>query len=92
MLGVALAGREIFVGERAIAHNEDRFEKLETAYLDCAANEDGLVPSQEAFSRLANSLRECRQSRLDRIGRFVNAEMSVVCAGTLIWGFGDIAL
>ncbi len=90
ILGLALAGREIYIGERAIARNEARIEKLEAAYLDGAADENGAVLAREAFSRLAKALDEYRQARLDRIGSLIYIEMGVVCVGTLIWGFGDL--
>jgi len=90
MMGVALAGREIYMGERSIARNEARIEKLEAAYLDAASEKDGEGPSPEAFSRLAKAMADYRQVRLDRIGRLIYVEMGVVCFGTLIWGFGDL--
>lgn len=92
ILGLAVAGREIYNGERAIARNEARIEKLEAAYLDGSANEEGAVIAGEAFSRLARALSDYRQARLDRIGNLIYVEMGVVCAGTLIWGFGDLFL
>lgn len=90
MLGIALAGREIYLGERSIARNEARIEKLEAGYLDAASDENGQTPSPEAFSRLAKALGDYRQLRLDNIGRLIYVEIGVVCFGTLIWGFGDL--
>lgn len=89
-LGVAMAGREVWRAEMAIARNEARVEKLEAAYLD-AVSTKGRIDA-EAFSRLAEMLGNYRTSRLQRVGRLVFAEIATVCAGTLIWGFGDLVV
>lgn len=88
--GAALAGREIYQGERAIARTEARVEKLEAAYLDATTGGDEASP--EAFSRLAKTLADFRTARLEKVGRMIYAEIAVVCFGTLIWGFGDLAV
>ncbi len=88
--GAALAGREIYRGERAIARTEARVEKLEAAYLDATTGGDAASP--EAFSRLAKTLADFRASRLEKVGRMIYTEIAVVCFGTLIWGFGDLAV
>lgn len=88
--GAALAGREIYLGERSIARNEARIEKLEAGYLDAANS--GEAPTPEAFTRLARTLADYRTSRLDQVGRMIYAEIAIVCLGTLIWGFGDLAV
>lgn len=88
-LGVAMAGREIWRAEMAIARNEARVEKLEAQYLDAAK---GGRADDDAFSRLAELLGNYRTSRLERVGRLVFAEIAAVCIGTLIWGFGDLVL
>lgn len=89
--GAALAGREIYNGERAIARTEARVEKLEAAYLDAAGEGNGTT-SPEAFSRLASVLAEYRTARLEKVGRMIYSEIAIVCLGTLIWGFGDLAV
>lgn len=86
--GVAMAGREVWRAEMAIARNEARVEKLEAAYLDDTEKQG--AASGEAFSRLAELLANYRTARLDRVGRLVFAEIGTVCVGTLIWGFGDL--
>lgn len=89
--GAALAGREIYRGERAIARTEARVEKLEAAYLDAAGSGEE-ASSPEAFSRLAKVLSEYRTSRLEQVGRMIYTEIAIVCFGTLVWGFGDLVV
>lgn len=88
--GAALAGREIYLGERSIARNEARVEKMEATYLDAAGSGEAATP--EAFSRLAKVLSEYRTNRLEQVGRMIYAEIAIVCFGTLIWGFGDLVV
>lgn len=88
--GVALAGREIHRGERSIARNEARVEKLEAAILDAAGDRTASDASPETFTRLAASLADFREQRLIQVGQMINAEIVIVCIGTLIWGFGDL--
>ena len=88
--GAAAAGREVYLGERAIARTEARVEKLEATYLDAASN--GGEASPEAFSRLAEILANFREARLQQVGRMIYTEIALVCFGTLIWGFGDLVV
>ncbi len=88
--GAAAAGREVYLGERAIARNEARIEKLEAAYLDAAGNGGEATP--EAFTRLAEMLANFREARLHQVGRMIYTEIGLVCFGTLVWGFGDLAV
>jgi len=89
-LGAATAGREIYLGERAIARTEARVEKLEAAYLDAAR--EGGAATPEAFTRLAEILANFREARLQHVGKMIYTEITIVCIGTLIWGFGDLAV
>ncbi len=89
-LGAAAAGREIYLGERAIARTEARVEKLEAAYLDAAG--EGGEASPEAFTRLAEILANFRDTRLQQVGRMIYTEIGLVCFGTLVWGFGDLVV
>jgi hypothetical protein len=89
--GAALAGREIYMGERSIARNEARIEKMEAAYLDAAASGEGTA-TPEAFARLAKTLGDYRTARLEQVGRMIYAEIAIVCFGTLVWGFGDLVV
>lgn len=89
--GAALAGREIYQGERSIARTEARVERLEAAYLDAAGAGEGKA-EPEAFSRLATILAEYRTARLEQVGRMIYFEITIVCIGTLIWGFGDLVV
>lgn len=88
--GAALAGREIYLGERSIARNEARVEKLEATYLDAAGSGEAATP--EAFTRLAKTLADYRTARLEQVGRMIYFEIAIVCLGTLIWGFGDLVV
>ena len=90
-LGIAMVGRALYRIEKAKARNEGRFEKLEAAWLDAGASGDQ-VTSQEVFSRLATSFSELRQANVARTGRLMAAEIAITCSGTLIWGFGDLAV
>ncbi|SMX36799.1 hypothetical protein [Maliponia aquimaris] len=90
VFGVVSVGRALLAAERAHARHETRFEKLEAAYLDAAMTEAGQI-SPEAFSRLAESYSSLRQARVTRESRLMKAEIGIVCLGTLIWGFGDLA-
>ncbi len=89
-LGAAAAGREVYLGERAIARTEARVEKLEATYLDAAST--GGEASPEAFTRLAEILANFREARLQQVGRMIYTEIAMVCFGTLVWGFGDLAV
>lgn len=86
--GVTLAGREVYLTERAIAKYEARVDKVEATILDDEKKE--VTP--EAFSRIAKNRSKYRSDRLDRVGRLIYAEIGIVVAGTLIWGFGDLAV
>lgn len=89
--GALLAGREIYMMERAITRHESRVEKLEAAYLDAARNgEKG--SAEDAFTRLAQNLSDFRAARIERVGRMIYAEIFILCFGTIIWGFGDLAV
>ncbi|WP_146188835.1 hypothetical protein [Albidovulum aquaemixtae] len=89
--GALLAGREIYLMERAITRHESRVEKLEAAYLDAARNgQEG--SAEDAFSRLAQNLSEFRAARIERVGRMIYAEILILCFGTIIWGFGDLVV
>lgn len=89
--GALLAGREIYDMERAISRHESRVEKLEAAYLDAARNgEKG--SAEDAFSRLAENLSKYRAARIEHVGRMIYAEILILCFGTIIWGFGDLAV
>ena len=85
--GVAMAGREVFQTERAIAAYEARAEKIEAKILD---TEDAGKAAPEAFSRIAKNRGKYRSDRLEQVGRLIHAEIGIVVAGTLIWGFGDL--
>ncbi len=89
VFGVVSVGRAVMASERAHSRYEARFERLEAAYLDAAMTEEGKV-SPEAFSRLAESYAGLREARVTRESRLMKAEISIVCLGTLIWGFGDL--
>jgi hypothetical protein len=89
--GAAMAGREVFRMERAITRHESRVEKIEAAYLD-AAREGREGGAQDAFARLAENLAAYREGRLERVGRMIQAEILILCLGTLIWGFGDLVV
>ena len=89
--GALLAGREIYNMERSISRHESRVEKLEAAYLDAARNgKDG--SAEDAFSRLAQNLSDFRAARIEHVGRMIYAEIVILCFGTIIWGFGDLAV
>ena len=87
--GVAMAGREVFATERTIAKYEARAEQIEAKILD-ADDADKTAP--EAFSRIAKNRSKYRNDRLETMGRLIHAEIGIVVAGTLIWGFGDLAV
>lgn len=89
--GALLAGREIYHTERAIIRHEARVEKLEAAYLDASRN-GAQGTSEDAFTRLAQNLADFRAARIERVGRMIYAEIFILCLGTLIWGFGDLAV
>ncbi len=89
--GALLAGREIYQMERAITRHEARVEKLEAAYLDAARNGQAGA-SEDAFTRLAQNLADFRAARIERVGRMIYAEIFILSLGTLIWGFGDLAV
>jgi len=89
--GIVVAGRELQRSERATARYEGRIEKLEAAYLDAIGTETtGVDP--EAFSRIAKNFADYRNEHVDKVGKLLRTEISIVCLGTLIWGFGDLAV
>ena len=87
--GVTMAGREVFATERTIAKYEARVEKIEAKIFDA---DDAENASPEAFSRIAKNRSKYRNDRLETVGRLIHAEIGIVVAGTLIWGFGDLAV
>ncbi|MGP6085400.1 hypothetical protein [Antarctobacter jejuensis] len=91
IFGALLAGREIYSLEKSIARHETRVDKIEAAYLD-AVKSGERQSTEDAFSRLATNLADFRASRIERVGRLITAEIFILCFGTLIWGFGDLAV
>lgn len=89
--GILIAGRELRRSERATARHEGRVEKLEAAYMEAMASRDADV-DPEAFSRIAANFAEYRNEHVEKLGKLLATEISIVCLGTLIWGFGDLVV
>jgi hypothetical protein len=88
--GVTMVGRGLYKAERAISRHHSRLDRLEAGYLDAIAAGEKLQP--DAFRKVAEHHAEFRTSRFDEVSGLLRGEIAIVCLGTLIWGFGDLAV